>query len=160
MEKTLTEPTQCLKYLGVLVDTQELMYFSPLVRLEEIVNIIELMLNLEFVPARNLAALLGKINSCKKSLGNICNIMSRRTQHVLGKYVNEFGWHTKVRLNSHAKKELQFFKDYIYQYNGQFISVSKTPLKVITFQNKIEKFSVDSRVLESKAKYLEKCFRN
>ena len=153
VEKTLLEPTQRLKHLGILVDTQELMYFSPLTRLEEIVNIIDLMLNSESIPARKIAGLLGKINSCNKSLGNICNIMSRRTQHVLGKYVNDFGWNTKVRLDFHAKKELQFFKDHIYQYNGQFISVSKTPLKVVTFQNKVETFSVDSKVLQSKAKY-------
>ena len=70
-------------------------------------------LNSEFVPAGSLAGLLGKINSCNKCLGNICNIMSGCAQHVLGIYVKEFGWNTKVRFNFHAKKELQFFKNYI-----------------------------------------------
>ena len=111
----------------------------------EIVNLIEVILKLSSFGARNLASLLGKINSCKKSHGNICNIMLRRTQHVLGKYVNEFGWDTKVKLNDHVKKELLFFKEYIFNYNGSFISVTKTPLKVITFQEKIKQFSVDEK---------------
>ena len=55
-------------------------------------------------------------------------------------------------LNDHVKKEFLFFKDYIFNYNGSFISVTKTPLKVITFQEKIEQFSVDENFLESKAK--------
>ena len=72
---------------------------------------------------------------------------------MLGKYVNEFGWNTKVRLDFHAKKELCFFKDHIFEYNGQFIAVTKSPLKIITFEDKIQNFSVDARVLASKAQF-------
>ena len=51
-----------------------------------------------------------------------------------------------------SKKELLFFKEYIFNYNGSFISVTNTPLKVITFQEKIKHVSVDEKILESKAK--------
>ena len=78
--------------------------------------------------------------------------MSHLTQHVLGKYLNEFGWNTKVRLNFHAKKELWFFKDHIFEYNDQFISVTKSPLKIIFFIEKLQKISV-VRILSSKAQF-------
>ena len=62
--------------------------------------------------------------------------MSRRCQHILGKYVNEFGWNTKVKLDEHALQELNFFRDNLFQYNGKFISANLSPIKIITFEQK------------------------
>ena len=63
------------------------------------------------VTARNLACLLGRLNSLRKSHGNVCSIMTRRSQHILGKYVTEFGWETKLTLDEHAIQELEFFRE-------------------------------------------------
>ena len=66
MEKTLISPTQRLKHLGFWIYTKELMYFSSVEKLEEIVSIIDSFLTCESVEVRKLAGLFGKINSFKK----------------------------------------------------------------------------------------------
>ena len=62
-KKTSVFPTLKLKHLGMLIDSSFLMYFSPLERLVEIVNLIYVILKLSSVEARKLASLLGKIIS-------------------------------------------------------------------------------------------------
>ena len=148
MQKTSLIASRVLKHLGVIIDTEQFMFFAPECKLKRLEVEIEKISSAIFVTARDLAKVLGLINSLRKSHGNICNIMSRRCQHILGKYVNEFGWNTKVKLDDHALQELSFFRNNLFQFNGKFISASLSPIKIITFEQKTAEFSIPNIMLD------------
>ena len=148
VQKTSVNASHVLKHLGVIIDTKQFMFFAPDCKLQHLQVEIEKNSSAVFVTARDMAKVLGLINSLRKSHGNICNIMSRRCQHILGKYVNEFGWNTKVKLDEHALQELNFFRDNLFQYNGKFISANLSPIKIITFEQKTAEFSIPNNLID------------
>ena len=65
-----------------------MMYFSPLNKLLVIKDLHVDPLKKENILKTELATILGKIASRKKSHGNIVQVMTRHTQHILGKAVH------------------------------------------------------------------------
>ena len=85
MKKSSFEPTQQLLYLGFYTDTVNMMYFSPLNKLLVIKDLLVDPLKKENILKTELATILGKIASRKKSHGNIVQVMTQHTQHIYRK---------------------------------------------------------------------------
>ena len=73
------------------------------------------------IPVRQLAMILGKVASLRRSHGSVVAIMSRSLQHEVGLYTSLNGWEGEVQLSANAQRELSFLLDILRQYNGQYI---------------------------------------
>ena len=111
LKKSMLMPTQQLLYLGMYTGSINLMYFSPVKKLIAIKELICKVLDEKWILKRDLAVILGKIASRLKSHGNICRLMTRHCQHILGKSVhnNDQDWEGFVFLDDHAKLNLNIF---------------------------------------------------
>ena len=78
------EPTQQLLYLAMYTDSVKMMNFSPVKKVLVIQNLIQNVLGETWVMKKDLAVILWKIVSRLKSHENICSIMTRHCQHILG----------------------------------------------------------------------------
>ena len=98
----------------MFTDSVNMMYFSPVKKLIIIQELIQDTFGKTWISKKNLAVILGKIASRLRSHGNVCQIMTRHCQHILGLAVhnivtNEQDWNGCVFLDDHAKLELEFF---------------------------------------------------
>ena len=106
-KKSTLIPTQQLLYLGMFTDSINMMYFSPVKKLIVIQELIKKTFNENWILKKELAVILGKIASRLKSHGNICQLMTRHCQHVLGKSVHNYednvqNWEGCVFLDYHS----------------------------------------------------------
>ena len=151
IKKSTLIPTQQLLYLGMYTDSINLMYFSPVKKLIVIKELIYKVLDEKWILKRELAVILGKIASRLKSHGNICQLMTRHCQHILGKSVhnvenNVQDWEGFVYLDDHAKIELKYFFDNIIELNGKRIINTKTPVKVVYPHEKVYTVEMERNV--------------
>ena len=84
--------------------------------------------------SRDVAGLLGKIQSLRRSHGSLVGIMSRSAQHQLGKFVTENDWTTGLVLNNLCFDELNALKNELKTSNGQFIQNSYSAGKVFELE--------------------------
>lgn len=123
-EKTSSVPVQRLTYLGLITDTVEMKYYAPEHKVTLLKSLLEESLekisSIQVFTARDLASLLGKINSLFKSHGNFV-YMCRHVQNLLGKAVFSNGWETSLFLNNLAFTELKFLLDHLDFFNGTVI---------------------------------------
>lgn len=135
-DKSTLIPTQQLKYLGVVIDTLNMRYISPSYKLEFLKDRINYLIsrydNNLSCTAKEFAAVIGMINDLTKSHGSICLASMRTCHHYLGKHVSQFGWEVSFFLNNQCITELSFFRDIMFQYNGNFIKNSNVPVSIIT----------------------------
>ena len=137
-KKTICEPKQKLQHLGFILDSVNLKYWAveeKLYLLEKVLD--DLLIRITFkqpIEARHLAGVLGKIQALKRSHGSIVSILSRASQHKLGKEVLERGWETLIELNKDCFNELIFLKQQLFVTNGQFIRNSLSAGKIIELE--------------------------
>ena len=113
-KKTSTEASQRLLHLGFVTDSVEMRYFLP----EEKENVVLEMLDRTVqeamdgrrIEALELAKLLGKLNSMRRSHGPLMGVLSRSCQHTMGLAVLEKGWRCKLQLDYDSVKELMLLK--------------------------------------------------
>ena len=125
-DKSILVPTQKIRYLGFITDTNQFKFFCPEDRIREVkdsvMNVINILQTTGRVPAKDLAATLGKISALSKSHGQFCAIVTRSAQHMLGKLVapnNDWTVHIPSSRNIFA--EFHYFLDNIDFFNGQSI---------------------------------------
>lgn len=103
MAKSNLTPSTRSIYQGFITDTQEMKYYCSLDKEAKYKRFISDVSEFHeihgYVSAKDLASVLGKINSLTRSHGSICRIMLRNSQHSLGKAVQLFGWDCNVILN-------------------------------------------------------------
>ena len=138
--KSEMTPTQNLFYLGFYTNTVEMKYYSAHWKLNEIVADISSTVdraksNGLSLSCKSLAKVLGRIASLKRSHGNIVNVMTRASQHVLGKAVFHYGWDSSCVLTSDAIFELLYLRNNLFQFNGHPIFESLTPVKIFSHQD-------------------------
>lgn len=134
-EKTLIEPTQKLVYQGFGIDLARMEYSlteekrSHIIR--EIETLKERVKNQESIPAKEIAGVLGKVVSVKKSHGPGVQIGLRHCQHVLGLAVcpshdiEQPEWNVNVKLDRQSEKELEYVQSLLVKSNAYPIPVQK-----------------------------------
>jgi hypothetical protein len=101
-KKTSTEAVQSLLHLGFVTDSVQLRYFLPAEKEKAILVLLQQTIAQGSkgtpIAALELAKLLGKLNSMRRSHGPVLGVLSRSCQHLLGLNVIERGWQTTVQL--------------------------------------------------------------
>ena len=117
--------------------------------LEKVLN--DLLFRITFkqpIEARHLAGVLGKIQALKRSHGSIVSILSRASQHKLGKEVLEKGWETSIELNEDCFNELIFLKQQLFVTNGQLIRNSLSAGKIFELEEVKKTVEIISKTSE------------
>ena len=83
------------------------------------------------IPLKQLAKILGSISSMVQSHGSIVMVMSRRTQHLVGKFVYLKGSESSICIDSQAVNELKFIYENLEKLNGTSIFTYKYPVKIL-----------------------------
>ena len=126
--KSVLTPSTRSTYQGFETDTVQMKYYCSLDKETKYKNFISDILQFHdihgYVPARDLAGVLGKLNSLSRSHGSICRIMLRNCQNSLGKAVQVYDWNGNVILTV-GLVELTFFLENISNYNGTNIPNSR-----------------------------------
>ena len=146
-EKSHLEPAQTMQYLGFVIDTVNMKFFLPQRRLVDVKTKLDHVLYLckskLKVHVKVLAEVLGSLASMSKSHGSILMVMTRHSQHILGKTVFENDWNSFCLLDEHAATELSFLSENLEKLNGTNIFNTKTPVKIFDSEYLVET-SVDS----------------
>jgi hypothetical protein len=133
-KKTSTEAVQSLLHLGFVTDSVHMRYFLPVEKERVVLEILNETIGKacegEKVSAIELAKLLGKLNSMRRSHGSALGVLSRTCQHLLGIRIEEEGWKTSVQLTYEAVRELRLLAGQLQGLNGQHISMAQARSKV------------------------------
>ncbi len=93
-----------------MTDSVQMRYFLPQEKEKLVVELLQQTIEKgregEQVAALDLAKLLGKLNSMRRSHGPVLGVLSRTCQHLLGMRVESDGWQCKVQLTFEAVREL------------------------------------------------------
>ena len=127
-------PTQKLSHLGFITDTVKMQYSVDPAKIQVLRVLLQNLLQSYFnnlpVPARQLATILGKLNSMQRSHGDILFVMSRSSQHVLGAHVLQYGWDTLVPITPAIVSEMSHVISVLDSANGHpiytAVSISRT----------------------------------
>jgi hypothetical protein len=93
------------------------------------------------IGAKELAKVVGKIVSLRRSHGSVVQIMSRSTQHELGIHTLWQGWDGSLWLSAAAVSELSFLQEILQECNGQYIFSVATLAHVIDLTEMRERVS-------------------
>jgi hypothetical protein len=133
-KKTSTEATQKLLHLGFVTDSVQLRYFLPKEKEDLVEKILQDTIHhgLEGkkMPALDLARLLGKLNSMRRSHGAVLGVLTRSCQHLLGEAVNVQGWQCDLLLTYEAVRELSLLQKLLRSLNGQHIFSTEARNKI------------------------------
>jgi hypothetical protein len=136
MKKTSTEAVQKLAHLGFITDSVNLRYWLPVEKEDLVVSMLESVISTAMegqqLSALELAKLLGRLNSMRRSHGTVLGVLTRTCQHLLGAAVNRYGWQCKLTLDFEAVRELQLLASKIRSLNGQHIFSCEARSKVVT----------------------------
>ena len=137
-KKTSKEPEQRLLFLGFIIDTVQMKFFAAEEKLANIEKLmVDFLMKIVFkcsFNSKDVAGLLGKIQSLRRSHGPVVGIMSRSTQHQLGKFVTKNDWTSGLVLNNQCFEELNALKNELKTSNGQFIQNSCTAGKIFELE--------------------------
>ena len=126
-EKSVLEPTQRLEYLGFLIDTVEMKFFLPEMKILKIQNLAEKFLS-EQISARQLASLLGLLQATLPAI-TIAPLYFRNLQRDLSKalYSSEgkHSYRTVVVLSLESRGELMWWKNWLLFHNRKNFLVPK-----------------------------------
>ncbi len=136
MKKTSTEAVQKLAHLGFITDSVNLRYWLPVEKEDLVVSMLESVIGTAMegrqLPALELAKLLGRLNSMRRSHGTVLGVLTRTCQHLLGVAVNRYGWQCRLTLDYEAVRELQLLASKIRSLNGQHIFSCEARSKVVS----------------------------
>ena len=126
-EKSVLEPTQRLEYLGFLIDTVEMKFFLPEMKILKIQNLAEKFLS-EQTSARQLASLLGLLQATLPAI-TIAPLYFRNLQRDLSKALNpsegKQSYRTVVALSLESRGELMWWKNWLPFHNEKNFLVPK-----------------------------------
>ena len=137
-KKTSTEASQKLLHLGFVTDSVQMRYYLPVEKENVVVGMLEKTVQEAMsgrrIEALEIARLLGKLNSMRRSHGALLGVLSRSCQHILGLAVLERGWKCKVLLDYDAVKELMLLLKQLRSLNGQHIFSSDARSKILSLK--------------------------
>ena len=106
-QKSHWVPQKQLTWLGVSINSGLGILHIPEVKVKNILQLIDKMLNNKVTSARRLASLTGKIISTSIVLGSVTNMMLR---HCHRSIVSRLSWDSYFKLDEQSTEELRFWK--------------------------------------------------
>ncbi|CAG2237876.1 unnamed protein product [Mytilus edulis] len=113
-DKCIWTPVQTLLWLGFTWNLKSSLMELPLIKIENFVNLIDVILSKAFkVKIRLLAKLCGKIISFSPAIGNVTQIMTRCTFSVIN-LRQDWDQYVDLRQHSDSIQEIMFWKQNIH----------------------------------------------
>ena len=113
--KSSSEPSQRLKFLGLINSSVDMKYYLPVDKLESIRNLLIEVLKLKRVHIKKLASLVGKLQFAFKAVGPSVRLLTRSAYYLISKASS---WNCMIILNDLAIKEFSYLRDNLYDLNG------------------------------------------
>lgn len=115
LEKSSLTPETRKQWLGLIIDTKLTMFFVPQIKIEKLIDAIDVILKFETVTARSIAKIAGNIASMSLAVGPLSNLFTRQ----LYKFIESRSSWDKLRpLPLEVKNELLFWYCNIDKNNG------------------------------------------
>ena len=127
VKKSSGEPSQRLKFLGLINDSNLMKYFVPEDKVNDICDLLHFMLKKKKVHIKVLAKALGKVQFCVRAMGPCVRLLTRSSYYIISKAKH---WNAMIELNDLACKELRFLKENFVNLNGNLIRPSLSQVKI------------------------------
>tara|TARA_R110002050_G_scaffold241151_1_gene377524 strand:- start:1274 stop:3166 length:1893 start_codon:yes stop_codon:yes gene_type:complete len=127
-EKSVLIPTQRLEFLGLILDTKEMVISLPPHRLQRIKRSLSLALAKGCLSKRQLSSLLGSIGSASEALAH----QRLHTQGLLREVRRSRGWDCLIQLGKEAMAECAQWKDLLEHWNGRSMVKNNPDTSVTT----------------------------
>lgn len=114
-DKCSGDPSQRIKFLGLINDANLMMYFVPDDKVSSICNLIDEILKVKKVHIKILAKLVGKVQFCYRAMGPTVKLLCRSSFYLISKANS---WNSMLILNDLARKELSFLAENFVELNG------------------------------------------
>ena len=123
------DPSQSVKFLGLIVDSRDLTFSIPEDKLVRIVESCGELLRAKWVKVRKIAAVVGLIQSVRRATGPIVSVLTRSLNHAVQGAAR---WESWVRMDELARFELQWWKSNVRSVSRYPISgkLSSTTVEV------------------------------
>lgn len=115
-------PAPRLEFLGLEIDGNSLKFYVPQKKIEKMKDTITKLVKAEQVSVRQIASVVGLIQSFKRAIGSITRMYTRKTYCWMAAKL-EFGYYgSRFVLDDEVKKELMFWFDNLERFNGYSFS--------------------------------------
>jgi hypothetical protein len=137
-KKTVLTPSTSLLHLGFITDSVAMRYFiTPEkwngVRLS-LSSLLDAAAAGRSAPAREVAAVLGRLNSLHRSHGSVVRVLSRALQHQLGLSVAQEGWAGSLRLSPASRSELELLLKWLLSFHGRAIPTAQAASHILSLR--------------------------
>ena len=126
--KSIWQPTQCLQWLGFVIDLALGQLEVPQEKLVALRQALDRACQTSRMLARQLASIVGRIISMGLAIGPVSRFMTRSLYAVLE---TKYGWCDLLTLPPEAQDELRFWAACIGDYNSQPIWHSPSAMRVV-----------------------------
>jgi hypothetical protein len=137
-KKTVLTPSTSLLHLGFITDSVAMRYFITPEKWNDVRLSLSSLLDTAAAgwpaAAKEVAAVLGRLNSLHRSHGSVVRVLSRSLQHQLGLVVDQEGWSGSFRLSSAAKAELELLLRWLPSFHGRAIPMSQAALHILSLR--------------------------
>ena len=127
-EKSVWQPTQCLTWLGFVVDVALGQIEVPLEKIEALRGILNKVRLAPQINAKTLASIIGQIISMSLAFGPVSRFRTRSLYAVLN---SRWAWCEMLTLSLEAIEELQFWSSYLKDFNAQPIWHIPSAVRVV-----------------------------
>ena len=128
VEKSVWDPKSDIEWLGFIIDLAKGEFLVPDRKLVKLRSQLQEALELQLMPARKLASLIGKIISMSLALGPVTRLMTRSLYATLNSRV---AWCQKLLLTPEAVEELKFWFNEVTKFNGQHIWPKPSAVRIV-----------------------------
>ena len=101
------DPSQCVRFLGLMVDSRDMTFAIPEDKLVRIIEDCGSLLRGKWVKVRKVASVVGLIQFVRRATGPIVGVMTRSLNHAVQ---SAYRWESWVRLDELARFELQWWR--------------------------------------------------
>ena len=123
-------PSQRILFLGLEFCSVKLMFFIPEKKIVKLLSAMDSLLSRKKVKLRELASILGLLQSCARALGPVVRLRTKCSYLFLMFNVNQFSWNYFMALSDDVVEELNFWVHNLLSLNGFKIN---TCLSMIDF---------------------------
>ena len=108
--------SQVPRALGLLVDTQKMMFFIPKPKMDDFFKKAQPLMELDTVLKKDLASIAGTLMSFLKALGPIARLKTRAMYACI--HEGDFDWNQRIALSDRARLEIHFWMDNLTSLDG------------------------------------------
>ncbi len=131
------------KYLGFIIDTEEMKVESSTQKLEKIEKMVAELLKMKSIPIKRLASVIGNMIALESSHGMLARVTTRSGYVIIAQHTENFGWVGSVEPTMALHQELRFFLQESRNRNGCPIKNELMSVRIETIlQNPIAKTTI------------------